>query len=212
MMNFFTLWEPDFLYYSLWNSTGAFNYRNIKDPMIDELTEKARGAVDPAARAEIYKAGAEARSSTRPTTSCCGSATARSARSRASAASTRSSIRTARTSSSARSGCKPEPARARSRRGAAPGPLVLRPLSGRRPAHDLSSQPPSVAFALTLFLISVITFAVTNILPGDVATMIMGTAEQPDGAGRAARDAWAERSADRAIRALDRRHADRRLG
>ena len=55
MMNFFTLWEPDFLYYSLWNSTGAFNYRAIKDPMIDELTEKARVTVDPTARAELYK-------------------------------------------------------------------------------------------------------------------------------------------------------------
>ena len=55
MMNFFTLWEPDFLYYSLWNSKGAFNYRNIKDSAIDELTEKARGTVDSAARAEIYK-------------------------------------------------------------------------------------------------------------------------------------------------------------
>jgi peptide/nickel transport system substrate-binding protein len=55
MMNFFTLWEPDFLYYSLWNSTGAFNYRRIKDPVIDELTQKARGVVDPTARANIYK-------------------------------------------------------------------------------------------------------------------------------------------------------------
>ena len=55
MMNFFTLWEPDFLYYSLWNSTGAFNYRKIKDPVIDELTQKARVTIDPAARAEIYK-------------------------------------------------------------------------------------------------------------------------------------------------------------
>jgi peptide/nickel transport system substrate-binding protein len=55
MMNFFTLWEPDFLYYSLFNSTGAFNYRGIKDPKIDELTEKARVTVDPAARAELYK-------------------------------------------------------------------------------------------------------------------------------------------------------------
>jgi len=55
MMNFFTLWEPDFLYYSLWNSTGAFNYRKIKDPLIDELTQKARVTVDPAARADIYK-------------------------------------------------------------------------------------------------------------------------------------------------------------
>ncbi|MGJ5620317.1 ABC transporter substrate-binding protein [Sulfitobacter sp. MF3-043] len=56
MMNFFTLWEPDFLYYSLWNTTGAFNYRKISDPVIDELTEKARITVDPDARAEIYKA------------------------------------------------------------------------------------------------------------------------------------------------------------
>ncbi len=55
MMNFFTLWEPDFLYYSLWNSTGAFNYRNIKDSEIDSLTQKARSTVDPAARAALYK-------------------------------------------------------------------------------------------------------------------------------------------------------------
>lgn len=56
MMNFFTLWEPDFLYYSLFNSTGAFNYRGINDPEIDALTEQARITVDPAARADIYKA------------------------------------------------------------------------------------------------------------------------------------------------------------
>jgi peptide/nickel transport system substrate-binding protein len=55
MMNFFTLWEPDFLYYSLWNSEGAFNYRNVNDPVIDELTRKARTTVDPAERAETYK-------------------------------------------------------------------------------------------------------------------------------------------------------------
>jgi ABC-type dipeptide/oligopeptide/nickel transport system permease component len=34
-------------------------------------------------------------------------------------------------------------------------------------------------FALTLLLISVVTFAITNILPGDVATMIMGTRGNP---------------------------------
>ncbi|MEM7023044.1 MAG: ABC transporter permease [Pseudomonadota bacterium] len=34
-------------------------------------------------------------------------------------------------------------------------------------------------FALTLLLISVVTFAVTHILPGDVATMIMGTRGNP---------------------------------
>ncbi|MEO0767246.1 MAG: ABC transporter substrate-binding protein [Pseudomonadota bacterium] len=56
MMNFFTLWEPDFLYYSLFNSTGAFNYRGINDPEIDKLTEEARTTVDPTARADIYKA------------------------------------------------------------------------------------------------------------------------------------------------------------
>ncbi|MBC7152770.1 MAG: ABC transporter substrate-binding protein [Rhizobium sp.] len=55
MMNFFTLWEPDFLYYSLWNTEGAFNYRKISNAKVDELTAKARVTVDPAERAEIYK-------------------------------------------------------------------------------------------------------------------------------------------------------------
>ncbi len=55
MMNFFTLWEPDFLYYSLWNSEGAFNYRNISDPEIDEMTSAARRVVDPEERARIYR-------------------------------------------------------------------------------------------------------------------------------------------------------------
>ena len=39
MMNFFTIWEPDRLYYSLYHSTGGFNYRNITDPLIDEMAE-----------------------------------------------------------------------------------------------------------------------------------------------------------------------------
>jgi len=55
MMNFFTLWEPDFLYYSLWHSTGAFNYRHIRDPELDDMLQKARVTIDPAARADIYK-------------------------------------------------------------------------------------------------------------------------------------------------------------
>lgn len=55
MMNFFTLWEPDFLYYSLWNTEGAFNYRKISNPVVDELTAKARVIVDAAERAEVYK-------------------------------------------------------------------------------------------------------------------------------------------------------------
>ena len=59
MMNFFTLWEPDFLYYSLWNSTGAFNYRKIKDPVIDDLT--AEGARD-------HRSGGAGRTSTRGAT------------------------------------------------------------------------------------------------------------------------------------------------
>lgn len=55
MMNFFTLWEPDFLYYSVWNSTGGFNYRAVKDKVIDDLTAQARITVDAAARADLYK-------------------------------------------------------------------------------------------------------------------------------------------------------------
>ncbi|MBF9050820.1 ABC transporter substrate-binding protein [Roseobacter sp. HKCCD9010] len=55
MMNFFTIWEPDRLYYSLYHSTGGFNYRSISDPLIDELTEQARGEVDPAARLDLYR-------------------------------------------------------------------------------------------------------------------------------------------------------------
>ncbi|MEM9241888.1 MAG: ABC transporter substrate-binding protein, partial [Pseudomonadota bacterium] len=55
MMNFFTLWEPDFLYYSLWHSTGAFNYRKISEPALDEMLEQARVTVDPGERAAIYK-------------------------------------------------------------------------------------------------------------------------------------------------------------
>ena len=34
-------------------------------------------------------------------------------------------------------------------------------------------------FVLTLLLISVMTFAITNVLPGDVATMILGTRSNP---------------------------------
>jgi peptide/nickel transport system permease protein len=37
-----------------------------------------------------------------------------------------------------------------------------------------------LSIVLTLFLISVITFTVTHILPGDVATMIMGTQSNPE--------------------------------
>jgi ABC-type transport system substrate-binding protein len=55
MMNFFTIWEPDRLYYSLYHTTGGFNYRNISDPLIDELAEAARGETDPQARIDIYK-------------------------------------------------------------------------------------------------------------------------------------------------------------
>jgi len=37
-----------------------------------------------------------------------------------------------------------------------------------------------LSVALTLFLISIITFSITNILPGDVAMMIMGTQSNPE--------------------------------
>jgi len=55
MMNFFTLWEPDFLYFSIWNTKGSFNYRNVHDPQIDAWTEAARRSTDPAERARLYK-------------------------------------------------------------------------------------------------------------------------------------------------------------
>jgi ABC-type dipeptide/oligopeptide/nickel transport system permease component len=37
-----------------------------------------------------------------------------------------------------------------------------------------------ISVALTLFLISIVTFGITNILPGDVAMMIMGTQSNPE--------------------------------
>lgn len=55
MMNFFTLWEPDRLFYSLWNTEGGFNYRSISVPRIDEITAQARVTIDPEARAALYK-------------------------------------------------------------------------------------------------------------------------------------------------------------
>ncbi len=55
MMNFFTLWEPDFLYYSLWHKDGGFNYRNIDDSVINEMCEQARVTADSAARDKIYQ-------------------------------------------------------------------------------------------------------------------------------------------------------------
>jgi ABC-type transport system substrate-binding protein len=54
MMNFFGLWEPDFLYYSLWHTDGGFNYRNISDSKVDELCEQARATIDVAKRDKIY--------------------------------------------------------------------------------------------------------------------------------------------------------------
>jgi ABC-type transport system substrate-binding protein len=81
MMNFFTLWESDFLYYSLWNSEGAFNYRSISNPEIDRLTTEARGIVDPMARAEVYKQVQQIIHD-EVLTSSCGSGTAPSPRSR----------------------------------------------------------------------------------------------------------------------------------
>ena len=54
MMNFFTLWEPDYLYYSLWHTDGGFNYRNISDSVVDELCEQARVTIDVAQRDKIY--------------------------------------------------------------------------------------------------------------------------------------------------------------
>ncbi|MDR0807576.1 MAG: ABC transporter substrate-binding protein [Gemmobacter sp.] len=55
MMNFFTLWEPDYLYYTHWHTKGSFNYRNLSDPVMDAWLEEARSTVDRATRIELYK-------------------------------------------------------------------------------------------------------------------------------------------------------------
>jgi len=55
MMNFFTLWEPDRLYYGNWHSQGAFNYRNLNDPTLDAWLEEARRTTDNATRIDLYK-------------------------------------------------------------------------------------------------------------------------------------------------------------
>lgn len=55
MMNFFTLWEPDYLYYTHWHTQGSFNYRNLSDPVMDEWLEEARRTTDMDARNELYK-------------------------------------------------------------------------------------------------------------------------------------------------------------
>jgi len=49
IMNFFTLWEPDYLYYTQWHTKGAFNYRNLSDPVLDTWLEEARRTTDRAA-------------------------------------------------------------------------------------------------------------------------------------------------------------------
>jgi len=55
IMNFFTLWEPDNLYYGQWHTRGSFNYRNLSDPALDAWLEEARRTTDHAARIDLYK-------------------------------------------------------------------------------------------------------------------------------------------------------------
>jgi len=55
IMNFFTLWEPDYLYYTQWHTKGSFNYRKLSDPVLDAWLEEARRTTDRAARLELYK-------------------------------------------------------------------------------------------------------------------------------------------------------------
>jgi peptide/nickel transport system substrate-binding protein len=55
MVNFFTLWEPDFLYYSIWHSTGAFNFRSVQDSLLDDLLQQARENTDTDARVALYQ-------------------------------------------------------------------------------------------------------------------------------------------------------------
>ncbi|MEM7738695.1 MAG: ABC transporter substrate-binding protein [Deinococcota bacterium] len=54
MVNFFTLWEPDFLYYSIWHSTGAFNFRSVQDATLDDLLQQARESTDADTRIDLY--------------------------------------------------------------------------------------------------------------------------------------------------------------
>jgi len=44
MVNFFTFWEPDYLYHSVWGSEGSFNTRNYASDRFDEAIRNARTA------------------------------------------------------------------------------------------------------------------------------------------------------------------------
>lgn len=44
MVNFFTFWEPDYLYHSVWGSDGSFNTRNYESDRFDEAIQNARTA------------------------------------------------------------------------------------------------------------------------------------------------------------------------
>ena len=65
---------------------------------------------------------------------------------------------------------------------------------------------------LTLFLITLVTFAVTNILPGDVAMMIMGTQSNPEALAGLRESLGLNDPLAGAIRPLGRGPAHRRLG
>ena len=121
MMNFFGLWEPDFLYYSLWHKDGGFNYRNIDDSAINELCERP---ASPRTRPRVTRSTRTCRReySSSLTMSSCGGARAGAQRRRTSADSASSSIRTATTSTFATSGSKADRARAR----ATPAPQSAR--------------------------------------------------------------------------------------
>ncbi|HKI57463.1 MAG TPA: ABC transporter substrate-binding protein, partial [Trueperaceae bacterium] len=55
MVNFFTLWEPDFLYYNIWHTGGSFNFRNISDATLDGYLDQARQSTSEDQRVTLYR-------------------------------------------------------------------------------------------------------------------------------------------------------------
>ncbi|MGM0605985.1 MAG: ABC transporter substrate-binding protein [Halobacteriota archaeon] len=55
MVNFFTFWEPDYLYHSVWGSEGAFNTRNYASDRFDEAVANARVAAGREEAIEYYQ-------------------------------------------------------------------------------------------------------------------------------------------------------------
>ena len=59
MVNYFTFWEPDYLYHSVWGSDGSFNSRNYESDDFDQSIENARLAGDRQEAIEHYQEAQE---------------------------------------------------------------------------------------------------------------------------------------------------------